>query len=132
MASRQPTPERVREILRALYGPCALCGETLRGHELAFLASVIVTESGESEATLRSVIAAQDWQRAATFQEWRGDADELEYRLIRCPWSRQLTILEIRAFTALDFDDIVLSRTVLSNDASLALQEQTSVAWEKL
>src|SRR5947208_1257666 len=103
-----PTPEQILKISREKYGPCMLCGEELGGHDLAQLASVIVEEPHSQRAeTLDSAVQRRDWVGASEFNEWRGDADEIVYSLIRCPWSDQLYMARLESFAALEFNDRV-------------------------
>jgi hypothetical protein len=129
---RQPAPAQVRAAARNIYGPCVLCREALVGHEVTLLGSAIVSEKSQSETSLREMLAAKNWQGAGRIYEWRGDADELEYRLVRCPWNFQLTLLGIRSFAALEYDDYIESREVLSEAESTEVQRELELRWESL
>lgn len=128
-----PTREQILKISRDLYGPCMLCGKGLTGHDLAELASVIVeqTESRRSEI-LDSTVQKRDWVAASQFKEWRGDADEIIYSLIRCPLSDQFYMARVESFAAMGSDDRVTAREALTVSESAQVAACVNLAWHAL
>jgi hypothetical protein len=128
-----PSPEDIAAITRKQYGPCVLCGEALTGHDIAELASVITSDPGPNRLiTVDSLVRDRDWAAVAQFREWRGDADEVVYSAIRCPWSYQLCIARLESFTSMDLDDRVTNRDLLSDEESALLSSQVQLEWRTL
>ena len=84
-ASRVPLPTQA-EICRQTIGVCPLCKESLSGHGIAWLCSVKLNGgSHDRRRHVEQLIEAGKWTEVQAFQEWRAEADNLEYRVLRCP-----------------------------------------------
>ena len=101
-------------------------------HDHALLGSAIVSEDGASERRLRAAVSAKDWRTAATLREWRGDENELEFRLIRCPVKDAVTLLDVWSFAAMEFSDRVASRRTLTPEERASLEQDLQLEWETL
>ena len=123
--SAVPSAQDAAAIARRQHGPCLLCGEELLGHDITPIASVIV-DAPESKrlAALDAAIRNRAWRDVAQFQEWRGDADEVVYSAIRCPWSCQFYLSRLESFASMDMDDQVTNRELLSEEQSAQLASQ--------
>lgn len=81
-----PTREQSADLYRGMIGVCPVCKTSLYGHDIASLCSVIVeAKNRDHRLHLEELIKARDWTEVTTFQEWRWDADVLQYSILRCP-----------------------------------------------
>jgi hypothetical protein len=115
-------------IARQQHGPCLLCGEELTGHDITQIASVIVDATAfRSVLALDTAVRNREWREVTGFQEWRGDADEIVYSAIRCPWSLRFFLTRLESFASLDLDDRVTNRELLSEQESSLLASEAGL-----
>jgi hypothetical protein len=125
-----PTEDQIRAAARSRLGTCPICGEVPVGHELALVGSAIAAAESNSITRVRALIGARNWREAATLQEWHGECDDLEYKVLQCHLSPITLILyEIESYAPLELDDRVTSRRILDESESEALVAAVQLAW---
>ena len=128
-----PKQSELQAIARRKFSPCPLCGRELHDHKLALLGSAILSHGDTSAAAiLEDLVNSRDWQKAATIREWRGDADELEYHVVKCPSDQCVAVLKVRSFAELWADDFVETRMVLNRHETLRILAAGSLEWWSL
>jgi len=130
---RTPKQSELQAVARRKFGPCPLCQRELLAHKLALLGSAILANGDTSAASiLEDLVNGHKWQEAATIREWRGDADELEYHVIKCPSDQRVAVLKVRSFGELWADDLVENRIVLNREETLRIVAAGSLEWWSL
>ena len=130
---RTPTQAKIDAATRKKYGPCPLCGKDLSKHGVTLLASAIVSDGDATTAVdLENAVASKKWNEASQFQEWRGDADELMFEIVRCPHDPRLVLIRLQAFAELWANDYVESRSVLSQEETRELLSVPGLEWRTL
>ena len=101
---------------------CPVCGNHLRGHRYALLASIV--ENPRDLCRLHqfmSDIKSRSWSEVLRFNEWQGDSDVIQLFAIRCP-SSLLALTLVRSPFELYDDDHVIWIETLTGDESSALE----------
>lgn len=114
------------------YGICLGCKAAPIGHSSWLLAMAIVSRHPNRVAELEQLVAARDWTAAREIQEFEGAEDEVEYRLIRCPKSGEITLKKILTMFELWSNDRVLDDMRLSTEDQERLDKLAGASWELL
>jgi hypothetical protein len=122
--------KRMVEYLRAVWWRCPACNGSYTGHQRLLLASVILDSDARRTGELASLIRAHQWEQAMQIREWKGDRDEREYHIVRCPKSTQLSMITLISLWELWADDYVEATQVLDDESTKALLRLAGDRWE--
>jgi len=110
--------EKQARIAQSLFGLCAACGKDLGGHSRWRLASAIFDTQNGMANELAKLIRDRQWDQAAQFQDWRGDRNEREYYVVRCPNSPQVSLVTMVSTADMWSDDYIESTELLAAESS--------------
>ena len=129
---QKPSSEARAVAARSLLSSCPVCGGDLARHSRWRLASVILDAEAGLADELAQLINARDWERASRFQGWKGDRDEREYQVVRCPNSSQVALVTVVSTADMWSDDRVESTEKLNEEDSKAVIALAGDRWESL
>ena len=98
---------------------CPVCGNELRGHSYAILASIIETPKTQPRLhKFSNDIKNRCWSEVLRFSEWQGDSDVIQLYSIRCPTSLFALILIRSPFELYDDDHIIAIEALTADESS--------------
>ena len=127
---REKLHKEVIQDLRMIWWRCPACNESFTGHQRWLLASVILDTDTRRAHDLTSLIRGHQWEQAMQTKEWKGDRDEREYYIVRCPKTTQLAMVTLISVWELWADDYIETAKVLDDESSQALLHLAGDRWE--
>jgi hypothetical protein len=103
-----------KQMFADRYGTCLSCGSPPVGHSAWMLAMAIVSRQPNRVPELERLVAQGKWAEAGAIQEFEGTEDEIEYRVIRCPVTNELSLKKIVSVFDLWSNDSLLEDIRLS------------------
>jgi len=100
-------------------------------HEIALLGSALVDQR-ESVERLENAVERGDWSTACSIKEWRGDADEVEYYVVRCPADKRFALIRVHSYADMWSDDQRERANALTAAETRAIASITSLEWQRV
>jgi len=126
-----PTRAQSADIYRETIGVCPICRSSLSRHEIAALCSVVVERNSlDRRRHLEQLIEAHNWSEVTAFQEWRWDADVLQYHVLRCPVGG-LALLALVFTYQIEDQDFLDDASPLPSEDTLELERLLTGKWLK-
>lgn len=122
------------DMLCALLRTCDVCGRGLPSdHHFAQVASVVVgAGQTPSVAQLTNAIAAKDWQLLTSFNQWRGDRNNLVAYAVACPESGGMLLQIYDPFELYDSEHLQNKERLPAEEMQALSGCISEKAWETL
>jgi hypothetical protein len=112
---------------------CPVCGEELRGHRYALLASIVDDAKDRSRLDkFLNDIKSRTWSEVLRFNEWQGDSDVIQLYAISCPTSLLALILIHSPFELYDDDHLVRIESLTTEESSTLKAATERRNWKPL
>lgn len=114
------------------YGTCRSCGSPPAGHSTWLLAMAVVSREPNRLAELERLVTEGKWVEANAIQEFEGLEDEIQFLVLRCPVTGELSLKKIVTPSELWANDTVLQDISLSAEDQERLAAMAGDAWTVL
>ena len=119
-------------IFSELIKQCPLCHQSIKGHSIARISSIILSEENQDQiAYLKELIFNHRWAEVALIQEYRNDADMKQYYTLNCP-EKRMVLLEFIFNYEIWSDDYLNSIINLQPEDKTELEKLPNISWKSL